>query len=111
MGILSNAANLGASNSDGAGAPTRVIGDIHTLAADLKREGARAIACSTRVRENKNGNKMILLTVDDTNFIVNTGRSVSLGDEVSDLTFGEFLIEGNTVLLAYKPGSADVMSL
>ena len=111
MSTFEHAVNMGASNSDGAGAPTRVIGDIRAVASELKAEGAVIISVSNLVRANKNGSKMILFTVDGTNYIVNTGRSVDLGDPVSDLTFGEFDIEGNTVLLAYKPGSADVMSL
>jgi len=108
---FNNAVNMGESNASGAGAPTRVIGTIQDLARELRSDGAQTIACSNNVRSNKNGSKMILFTVDSVNYIVNTGRSVEMGDPVSELTFGEFDIEGNTVLLAYKPGSGDVMSL
>lgn len=111
MSLFSNAAPMGANNSDGAGAPTRVIGNISAVAAELRAEGASSIAVSPAVRENRNGSKMILFTVDNNNFIVNTGRSVSLGDDIASLTFGEFDIEGNTVLLAYKPGSSNMMEL
>lgn len=111
MSVFGNAVNMGENTSDGAGAPTRVVGAIQDVARELRSEGASTIVVSNSVRANKNGSKMILFTVDGTNYIVNTGRSVALGDSISDLTFGEFEIEGNTVLLAYKPGSADVMSL
>lgn len=109
--MFDNAVNMGQSNSDGAGAPTRVIGTIQNVASELRTEGASTIVVSNTVRSNKNGSKMILFTVDGVNFIVNTGRSVTMGDSVAELTFGEFEIDGNTVLLAYKPGSADVLSL
>lgn len=111
MSVFGNAVNMGENTSDAAGAPTRVVGAIQDVARELRSEGASTIVVSNSVRANKNGSKMILFTVDGTNYIVNTGRSVALGDSISDLTFGEFEIEGNTVLLAYKPGSADVMSL
>ena len=111
MSVFGNAVDMGQSNSDGAGAPTRVIGSIQDVARELRSEGAQTIAVSSAVRANKNGSKMILFTVDGTNYIVNTGRSVTMGDDVNSLTFGEFQIDGNTVLLAYKPGSSDLMSL
>ena len=111
MSVFGNAVNMGESSASGAGAPTRVIGAIGDVARELRSEGATSIVCSDSVKANKNGSKMILFTVDGVNYIVNTGRSVNLGDSISDLTFGEFDIEGNTVLLAYKPGSADVMTL
>lgn len=111
MSVFGNAVNMGQSNSDGAGAPIRVIGTVQDVARELRTEGATTIVVSNTVRSNKNGSKMILFTVDGTNFIVNTGRSVSMGEDVATLTFGEFKIDENTVLLAYKPGSADVLSL
>ena len=110
MGILNNTVNMGESTG-GSGAPIRVIGSIGDFATELRSEGFQSISVSRNVRANKNGSKMILLTVDGTNYIINTGRSVDLGDDVNSLTFGEFDLDGNTVLLAYKPGSADVMSL
>ena len=109
--MLNHAVSLGESNSNGEGAPQRVIGNIAAVAAEIRAEGATVISVSQNVRENKNGSKMILFTVDGNNYIVNTGRSVSLGDSVNSLTFGEFEIEGNTVMLAYKPGSGDTMTL
>jgi len=111
MSVFGNAVNMGESTGGGQGAPTRVIGSVSDVARELRSEGHTSISVSNNVRANKNGSKMILFTVDGVNFIVNTGRSVEMGESVSDLTFGEFEIDGNTVLLAYKPGSADVMSL